>query len=175
MDIQKYISYRLFTMKFKFMDVLYKITKNDRFYYEDSEPTYSGEYFAIGTPLIDTLNFFIYIPCEQIVGKEYFLVANHYSRFLCIKIAKISFYSPKYVKNNLYIGKKEWIFSLVEKIHFMSFINSKTYGFTCGLSVFQYCIDQYNHNVNPPWENSPQLEISENIPIPDYMKLPDQG
>jgi len=70
MRILKCIQYFYGRLVWKIYDIFYLITENEKFYYEDSEPTYSGISMTIGTPIIEDLPFFLYVPHEQIKGKE---------------------------------------------------------------------------------------------------------
>ena len=129
-------------------------------------------WMTIGTPIIEELPFFLYVPHEQIKGKEYFIVADHFSRFKCRKAAKISFYEPIYVNDGPSLGKKRWVFSDAEKEKLMDFLVDKMHSFTSGRSWYSNMIYRYNIEVNFVGDSA-ELEMREDLVMPDYRKLPE--
>lgn len=172
MNIIRIVKNRYRVAIWRIYDRLYQITKNEKFYYEDSEPTYSGISMTIGTPIIEDLPFFLYVPHEQIKGKEYFIVADHFSRFKCTKIAKISFYEPRYVRNCFYTGKKRWVLTTAEKEKLAAFLEDNSHSFTSGYIWYENMIYSYNRDVNFTGD-CPEIEIKENLKMPDYRNLAD--
>lgn len=139
----------LYFCRWKVDDTLFKLTKNDKFYRLDEQAVYDD--CVVGaTPRIETLPFHIFLPYNAEKGNEYFIVCDHYSRFLCTKAAKISFYKPEYVIDDRRLGKKQWILSQDEKSRFVDFLGSKIEGFTSGLDLFSSVREQYNLDQNPP-------------------------
>lgn len=57
----------------------------------------------------------------------------------------------------------------------MNFLENEIKGFTSGMNVFRAIIAQYNHDQNPPWCDFPELEIPEDLPMPNYMELPEKN
>lgn len=88
------------------------------------------------------------------------------------KAAKIDFYQPKYIKDGWQLGKKKWILSPAEKESLVKFLENEISGFTSGMSVFRSLIEQYNHDQNARGD-SPELEIPRDLPMPNYMELPE--
>lgn len=156
----------------KIADLLFMRTKNDKFYRLDEQAVYDTNVVGV-TPRIESLPFHVFIPYDLEKGKEYFIICDHYSRFLCTKCAKISFYRPEYVNDDRRLGKKNWILSHDEKVQLVEFLGNEIEGFTSGLDIFRSIREQYNLDQNPPWCDNPELEIPEDLPMPDYMQLPE--
>lgn len=159
--------------KWKTDDKLFMLTKLDKFYHLDEQAVYDGNAVG-GTPRIESLPFHIFLPYDAEVGKEYFIVCDHYSRFLCTKAAKISFYKADYINDKRRLGKKNWILNRDEKTKLVNFLKNEIPGFTSGLSLFNSLIEQYNLDQNPHWCNNPEFEIPEDLPMPNYMQLPEK-
>ena len=99
-----------YRIAWKVYDKLYIFTGSEKFYCFDEQAVYNEEVVR-GSPIGCNLPFNFIIPYGQEIGNEYFVVCDHSSRFKCKKAAKISFYRPEYVSDNIYLGKKKWVFS----------------------------------------------------------------
>lgn len=111
--------------------------------------------------------FHIAIPWVQQKGKEYFVVCDHWSRHNCTKCAKISFHEPEYVDDSLILGKKRWKLNYEEKERLVKFLNSNLSGYGIEINRWNDIIMTYNNNIGHN-----DSDIPENLPIPDYTKLP---
>lgn len=151
----------------KWYDFLYKITKNDKYLIYWETPFYTND-VALATPLDDELPFFLYIPFDQEKGNEYFIVANGYNTKNCKKATKLSLRKPKYFKGGILTGKKKWIFTHTEKEKLNVFLNDNTDWVTSGRTWFNDMIVDYNTALS-------STEIPEDLPMPDYMQLPEKN
>lgn len=150
----------------KVCDIIYGLTRKccD---YVDEVPFYNFDFMRATNPYSDDI-FHIAIPYIQEKGKEYFVVCDHWSRHKCTKCAKISFRSPKYVKDWQILGKKNWILTKEEKENLIEFLSTSVHNL---LPRWKDIICTYNSNENFE-DESP--DIPEDLPMPDYMKLPEK-
>lgn len=152
--------------KLYIFDRLANLLKNQRFDYVDENPTYSMDLMR-ATNLNSDYPFHIAIPWEQQKGKEYFVICDHWSRHKSTKCAKISFHEPKYVDDNLIMGKKKWKLTPDEKELLAIFLNSNLTGYGLKINRWKDIIMTYNNNIG-----NDEYDIPENLPMPDYTKLP---
>lgn len=148
----------------------YILTGNKRFYYPDEQAVHN-EAVVRGSPICCNLPYNFILPFEQEYGNEYFVVCDHSSRFKCTKAAKISFYHPEYVSDNIYLGKKRWILSPQEKINLISFLQDTSHYYTQGKSWFQHLISIYNYEVQYYYGDKVDRSIPTNLIIPDYTQI----
>lgn len=150
----------------KICDVIYGLTRRGRDFV-DEVPFYNFDFMRATNPYSED-KFHIAIPYIQEKGKEYFVVCDHWSRHKCTKCAKICFRSPKYVKDWQILGKKAWILTNEDKENLIAFLNDSTPNF---VSRWKDLICTYNGNENYKDES---LDIPEDLPMPDYLQLPEK-
>lgn len=149
----------------KYYDFIFKLTRNYKYLINWETPFYMDEAVLV-TPLNDDFPFYLYVPYEQEKGNEYFIVADGYNTKRCTKAAKLSFYRPEYFKGGILTGKRKWPLNGKEKENLIKFLQDTSYWATSGRTWFKDMVIDYNTALSA-------IEIPENLPMPDYNKLPE--